>query len=299
LSNTNQRIDTDVKRILLQLDGDSQPSAFDSVVAIDSDVDELLRFDNVEPVQVTSITHGAMFTRGGDELKNTAIFVGGSDVSAAEKLFERVQKTFFGPVRVSVMLDASGCNTTAAAAVVAAGRHQEPRGATAVVLGGTGPVGRRVAEMLVNEGAHVRLTSRSIERAQSACDAIAKKASGGSLSPMAAGDTSDETLAPVLEDASILIACGAAGVELIGESTVQGLSTLKVAIDLNAVPPAGIGGVAVTDKARPIEHGVVYGAVGVGGLKMKAHRAAIKSLFESNDKVLDAAEIYAIAKSIG
>ena len=113
-----------VKRVLLQLDGDSQPSSFDSIVAIDSDVDQLLRYGNVEPVQSTSIVHGAMFTRGGEDLRNTAIFVGGSDVSTAERLFESVQKTFFGPVRVSTMLDASGCNTTAAAAVVAAARHE-------------------------------------------------------------------------------------------------------------------------------------------------------------------------------
>jgi hypothetical protein len=74
---------------------------------------------------------------------------------------------------------------------------------------------------------------------------------------------------------------------------------MKVAIDLNAVPPAGIGGLSVTDKAKPIGSGVGYGAIGVGGLKMKTHRRAIESLFASNDRVLDAAEIYAIAKSIG
>ena len=34
-------------------------------------------------------------------------------------------------------------------------------------------------------------------------------------------------------------------------------------------------------------------------LKMKTHKAAIQSLFESNDQLLDAEEIYAIAKAIG
>ena len=61
-----------------------------------------------------------------------------------------------------------------------------------------------------------------------------------------------------------------------------------MAIDLNAVPPSGIGGLGVTDKAKPIGSGVGYGAIGVGGLKMKTHRAAIESLFTSNDRVLDA-----------
>ena len=37
---------------------------------------------------------------------------------AAERLLAAARKAFFGPFRVSVMLDPNGCNTTAAAAVV-------------------------------------------------------------------------------------------------------------------------------------------------------------------------------------
>ena len=210
-----------LKRILLQLDSDSQPSSFDSVVAIDSGVDHLLRFADVEPVMVTSLVHGAMFTRGGGDLKNTAIFVGGSEVSVAERLFETIQKTFFGPVRVSVMLDASGCNTTAAAAVVMASRHQPLAESTAVVLGGTGPVGRRVAQMLASEKANVRLTSRSLERAEEACDSIRKKTDVGSLTAFAASDSSTDSLSNVLEGASIVIACGAAGIALIAKALTR------------------------------------------------------------------------------
>ncbi|HCP83812.1 MAG TPA: bifunctional NADP-dependent methylenetetrahydromethanopterin dehydrogenase/methylenetetrahydrofolate dehydrogenase, partial [Planctomycetaceae bacterium] len=39
---------------------------------------------------------------------------------------------------------------------------------------------------------------------------------------------------------------------------------------------------------------ICYGAVGVGGTKMKIHKAAIASLFKSNDKVLDAEEVFKI-----
>ena len=58
-----------------------------------------------------------MFTRGGKMLKNSAVFIGGSDVQAGEQLLAATQKAFFGAVRVSVMLDSNGANTTAAAAV--------------------------------------------------------------------------------------------------------------------------------------------------------------------------------------
>ena len=285
------------KRILIQLDSDSQPSSFDSVVAIDSGVDHLLRYGQVELSAVVPLVHGAMFTRGGDELRNTAIFVGGSKVDVAEKLLTACRDAFFGPVRVSMMLDANGCNTTAAAAVVAAGRHVPLAGTKAVVLGGTGPVGRRVSQLLAADGAKVILTSRSHERASQACHEIIEKSGQVSIEPFAVEN--QQALESSLRDAEIVIACGAAGAELVDQETIQKMSQLKVAIDLNAVPPAGVGGIGVTDKAKPLGVGVAYGAIGVGGLKMKTHKAAVQSLFESNDRVLDAEEIYAIAKAIG
>jgi predicted dinucleotide-binding enzyme len=267
------------------------------VVAIDSGVDHLLRYGGVQATNVTPLVHGAMFTRGGDELSQTAIFVGGSDVDVAETIMRACQDAFFGPVRVSLMLDANGCNTTASAAVVAAGRHVDLAGASAVVLGGTGPVGRRVAQLLASDGANVMLSSRSLERAARVCEELRAKVIHGSITP-AEVFTAAQTKA-TLQQASIVIACGAAGVELVDEETISSLDQLKVAIDLNAVPPAGIGGIGVTDKASPLGSGVGYGAIGVGGLKMKTHRRAVASLFESNEQVLDANEVYAIAKSIG
>ena len=69
---------------------------------------------------------------------------------------------------------------------------------------------------------------------------------------------------------------------------------MKVAIDLNAVPPLGIEGVRRKRGGMEREGVVCYGAIGVGGTKMKLHRAAIARLFESNDQVLDAEEVLAI-----
>ena len=297
------------KRILFQFDCDLHPSSFDSVVAIDSGVDHLIPCAGVQPTSVEPLVHGAMFTRGGEDLKNTAIFLGGSDVGVAENLLRCVTEAFFGPVRVSVMMDANGCNTTAAAAVVAAARHVDLDGAHAVVLGGTGPVGERVARLLVSDGASVTLTSRSRIRAQKVCDRVAKQVGKNRSDDRelpeakltAAEIDSPENVAATLSQANIVIACGAAGVQLASESDLSLAKDLAVAIDLNAVPPSGLGGVAVMDKANPISENsgaVGYGAIGVGGLKMKTHRRAIESLFESNDKVLNADEIFAIAKAV-
>ncbi|MDB4331679.1 NADP-dependent methylenetetrahydromethanopterin/methylenetetrahydrofolate dehydrogenase [bacterium] len=285
-------------RILLQIDSDQHPSSFDSVVAIDAGVEQILRYGDVNADNIVPLVHGAMFTRGGDNLKHTAIFIGGSNVQQAEELMRAAESSFFGPVRVSLMLDANGCNTTAAAAVVAASRHLNLTGCQALVLGGTGPVGRRVAQLLASDGANVTLTSRSLERSREACEEISTKLENNpSLAALATTDQTS-TLA-ALKAAEVVIACGAAGIELASEQDLRSNAALKVAIDLNAVPPAGIGGIGITDKAIEFGNGVAYGAIGVGGLKMKIHRASITSLFESNDRLLDAAEIYTLAKTIG
>ena len=94
------------------------------------------------------------------------------------------------------------------------------------------------------------------------------------------------------------MAAGAAGVTLLDAAGRAAAGRARVLIDLNAVPPAGIAGVAATDKARQDGAAVVYGALGVGGTKMKIHRAAIGRIFAANDVCLDAEELLAIGESL-
>jgi hypothetical protein len=283
-----------MKRILIQLDTDPQPSVFDRVVAVDAGVDELFSYGGVTPENVTGLIHGAIFTRGPAELKNTAVFIGGSDVAAGESLLKKVQKAFFGPMRVSVLMDSNGSNTTAAAAVKAASRHLDLSQSSAIVLGGTGPVGHRAAQILASRGANVRVVSRESARAEKTCQRIREAVPGAQLS---AADLSKGAVA-VLENVQVLIAAGAAGVQFLKVGDWQAASSLKLAIDVNAVPPEGLEGIKVTDKA--VEHGkiVCYGAIGVGGVKMKIHKAAVAKLFEANDAVLDTAAIATLADQI-
>jgi hypothetical protein len=251
----------------------------------------------VTPETVEPLVHGAIFTRGPKELSHTAIFIGGSNVAAGEAILKKVCRTFFGPMRVSVMMDSNGSNTTAAAAVLSARKHFNLSGATAVILAGTGPVGLRAAQLLAKAGASVRIGSRSLERAAQACDEIKRAvAAEARVTPFATATR--ENLRRACEGVHLVIAAGAAGIELLPAEIRQPLSSLKVAIDVNAVPPAGIAGIEVFDKGTPRDGVVCYGAIGVGGLKMKIHKAALRKLFEANDKVLDWAEIYAIGEEL-
>jgi hypothetical protein len=105
-------------------------------------------------------------------------------------------------------------------------------------------------------------------------------------------------MAAAIDGAQIVIAAGAAGVELLPAEARRGAKSLRVAIDLNAVPPAGIAGVEAMDKAKDREGVICYGAIGVGGTKMKIHRAALQQLFTANNLVLDAEEVFQIGQQL-
>jgi NAD(P)-dependent dehydrogenase (short-subunit alcohol dehydrogenase family) len=199
-------------------------------------------------------------------------------------------------LRVSVLLDANGANTTAAAAVRAAARHLDLKGAPALVLGATGPVGQRVVRLLARQGAPVRVGSRQQARSAAVCDAIRARIPGAAVEPVAT--TTPQDLAAALTGRTLVIAAGAAGAVLLPKAARTASPTLRVAIDLNAVPPLGIEGVEATDKGQERDGVVCYGALGVGATKMKVHKAALARLFESNDQVLDAEEVYALAEAL-
>ncbi|QDV34145.1 NAD(P)-dependent methylenetetrahydromethanopterin dehydrogenase [Tautonia plasticadhaerens] len=286
-----------MKTILIQLDADPQPSVFDAVVAVDAGVDHLFRHGGVTPDQVRDLVYGGLFTRGPEDLKRTALFIGGTDVEKAEALLRAATGAFFGPFRVSVLLDPNGANTTAAAAVLAAKRGLDGslRGKKAAVLAATGPVGRRVARLLAREGAAVAVSSRTLDRAEAVARSIGE-ATGTELSPFAAADAA--SLASGLEGCEVVVAAGSTGVTLLPGSVRSGLAALRAMIDLNAVPPLGIEGIEVHD--RDADRGGVraWGAIGVGGTKMRIHARAIKELFSTNDLVLDAEQVYALGQSL-
>ncbi|MGN6545195.1 MAG: NADP-dependent methylenetetrahydromethanopterin/methylenetetrahydrofolate dehydrogenase [Aureliella sp.] len=286
-------------RILVQLDSDPHPSVFDAVVAVDAGIEHLFQYANVNASNVRGLVHGAMFTRSPKELNRTALFVGGSSVSQGEAILSKIRQTFFGPVRCSVMFDGNGSNTTAAAAVLCAARHVDLAAARCVILGGTGPVGQRVARLLLTQNADVCLTSRDLAKADAVCEELRKRIPAESSAKLRPCSVEDQaTFGQALESATAVFSCGAAGVRLLDEKQLSAADQLRVAIDLNAVPPPGIEGIGAADKGTERGQRCDYGAIGVGGLKMKIHREAIRALFTRNDLVLDAEEIFEIGQKL-
>jgi methylenetetrahydrofolate/methylenetetrahydromethanopterin dehydrogenase (NADP+) len=287
-----------MRKLLVQLDSSRLPSVFDGVVAYDGGADELLSYGGITEADVRDLIHGCIFTRGPKDLKHTAVFIGGADMAAGEQLLAAAKRAFFGPFRVSLMLDSNGSNTTAVAAVakmLQAAGGADLRGKRAVVVAGTGPVGLRAAGLLAKAGAEVVITSRKREAGERARELVTKRF-GGIVRATTVHDPSEA--APALEGAALVLNAGPAAVMLVPKTAWANRPGLKVAADVNAVPPLGIEGIETMDDAVTKEGVTCFGALAIGNLKMKLHKACIARLFERNDLVLDAETIADVAREL-
>jgi methylenetetrahydrofolate/methylenetetrahydromethanopterin dehydrogenase (NADP+) len=288
-----------VKKVLLQLDTDEHPSPFDAIVAHDAGVDVLLSHGGVKADETRALVQDAFFTRGVEDLKNTAVWVGGKDVAEGEQVFAQVQKAYFGPFRVSVMLDSNGCNTTAATTVARIAKARSLDGNRAVILG-LGAVGLRSATLLQQEGCEITVASlppdlfgddRPYHRPRGL--SVAEKLGLEIREP---SDRSE--LEATVDGAHIVLAAGPAGVEVLRRDAWAAAESVELLADYNAAEPLGIEGTEATDDLAEYDGKLVLGALAIGGPKMKVHKACVRRLFESNDQVLDTDAVYAIAKEL-
>ncbi len=285
-----------MRKLLLQLDSSRLPSVFDQVVGYDAGADVVLSYGGVTEGDVRDLIHGCIFTRGPKDLQNTAVWIGGNNMTAGEQLLAMAQDALFAPFSVSIMLDSNGSNTTAVAAVV---KIEETlgdlTGKKVLILAGTGPVGQRAAGLLAKDGADVTITSRKPEQGEKARQFISARFS---VHVDAVTLNDPAALPDLLRDVDVLLNSGPAGVQMVPRAAWTGAKSLKIAVDLNAVPPLGIEGIEVNDAGAKRENVVVFGAFGVGNFKTKLHKACVARLFTRNDLVLDAETIADIAREL-
>jgi methylenetetrahydrofolate/methylenetetrahydromethanopterin dehydrogenase (NADP+) len=284
-----------MKKILIQLDTDEHPSTFDAIVAHDAGVDVILRYGGIEPDAVQGLVQSAYFTRApGDP--NLAVWVGGSSVGAGEEVLEAVKKTFFGPFQVSAMLDSNGCNTTACTTVARLGSETDLKGRRVVIVG-AGAVGLRAAKLLIDEGCDVTVSGIP---ASHFGDKPYRRARGLSVAEerdiAIAEPEDDDALKDLLDGATLVLAAGPAGIELLPESVWKQVDSIEVLADFNAAEPLGIEGTEAQDDFEERDGKRVLGALAIGGPKMKVHKTCIQRLFETNEAILDVDGVYEIAK---
>jgi methylene-tetrahydromethanopterin dehydrogenase len=281
-----------------------QASPFDVNMAADAGYQVITPYTDVGIDAVTALTQDAIFSRGPKGVARTGIFVGGRDALLAADMLERAKAAMFKPFVVSLMADPSGAYTTAAAMVAcveAALLRQHGlalSGRKVLVLGGTGPVGRIAAVLAAQGGAAVRIASHSgLETAQNAARETATRFGVEIEGVSGAGR---EALRGALADADIVLACAAAGVQVVAADDLPFAKALKVAADVNAVAPEGIAGVGVMDDAKPLAGAagaVGIGALAVGNVKYQTqHRLLVRMQQSERPVVLSFAEAFTAAR---
>ena len=268
-----------------------QMSPFDINMAADAGYQFAVPYSEVGLDAIAGLTQDTIFSRGPKGVARTGIFVGGRDVLLAADMLERSRRAMVAPFIVSLMADPSGAFTTAAAMVACVEAALQRRhgaglaGLNVVVLGGTGPVGRIAGVLAAQAGAKVWLSSRhGIDVAEQAAQETAMRF-GVVMHGVSAGDRA--ALRTSLGEADVLLACAAAGVQVVSAADLAFAPRLRAAADVNAVPPEGVAGVGVMDDAVPLvgTQAVGIGALAVGNVKYQTQHRMLVQMREAKAPV--------------
>jgi methylene-tetrahydromethanopterin dehydrogenase len=260
-------------------------------------------YTGVEPREITALTQDAMFSRAPQDAAKTVLFIGGRDAMQALDMATAARNAMFPPFHVSVFVDPSGAFTTAAAMVAVAEKHLvklggKLEGAKVTVYGAKGVVGGVVGIIAAEAGAQVTLVGYD------RTDVVPKKAADFSKrfgKPFAAADGSTEAgrRAPLM-DADLVLVSARAGIQVLSQEDMKFAKRMKVAADVNAVPPAGIEGVAAKADGAPLGNGAVgVGALAIGNIKFRIQHGLLKRLHAAEKAAFfDFRDAYKLAKEL-
>ncbi len=269
-------------------------SPFDVNMAYDAGWDAVIPYAGVGPDDITAFTQDAIFSRGPRGVRRTALFLGGRDAWLAADMLEASRAAMVPPFEVSVFADPSGAYTTAAAMIAKVEHALASRfdislsGACVLVLGATGPVGLVASALAAQAGARVQVASHAgADRAQVAVDELLLRAAGAYTGVAWSEDPAQR--ASVLEGVDVVLAVARAGVQVLCERDLLAAPRLRVAADVNAVPPAGIETVGAFDDARelalPGREGrpvLGIGALAIGNVKYRTQQALLQLMRQAD-----------------
>jgi methylene-tetrahydromethanopterin dehydrogenase len=292
-------------RILHMITPLKHMSPFDVNMALDAGYDAAIPYTSVTVEDVTGLVQDAIFSRGPEGVKRTAMFIGGKRAIEALDMMKRAKAAMVPPFEISVFADPAGSFTTAAAMVACAETalkktfSTELKGKRVVVFGGTGVVAFASAVISAVEGAKATLVGYDgPERVRK----LAEEANARFAVNLGYADGStEEQKTDLVRDAELIFSAGPAGKRLLSTSQLKQATKLLVATDVNAVPPAGVEGVGVNDNGVPIQgtKAVGIGALAVGNIKYRTEAGLFDQMIESEKPLyLDFRDAYALAQKL-
>lgn len=243
-------------------------SPFDVNMALDAGWGHAVGYTDVEKEEVQGLIQDAIFSRGPAGAKRTGVFLGGRDMHVAMEMLQICKESMVPPFEASCFADPSGAFTTAAGMVACVEHTLEEKFSTSlqgkqvVIMGGTGPVGSTAAVLAANAGAIVYILGRNKEKSEKVATLCNREYGQGTTEIRG---EANEVIHELMQNTDVVLAAGAAGVQLVSAKNIESSSELKVAADVNAVPPSGVAGLDVMGNCKPIE-GSGSGAVGIGAL---------------------------------
>jgi len=257
---------------------------------------------NCKAVEAEKLVYDAMFPRGPKGAKHTKIFINGRNLELTNEILEKIKKCMFPPFELSVIIDPRGAYTTASAAVAKTLEVSMVKGfgglegKTVTVLAGTGPVGQTAARLYASEKAKVIVTSRNLKRST----AVAEKINEEFKEERAKGveAKNPEEVGDAIKDAEIVLAAGAAGVQLLPLNILREYGkNCKIVADVNAIPPLGVEGLKPTWDGKEVAPNVFgIGALAIGTLKSTIEAKLIKMAAESPKGIFDYRVAYQLAR---
>jgi methylene-tetrahydromethanopterin dehydrogenase len=252
---------------------------------------------------VSGLTQDAMFSRAPQDAVKTVLFFGGRDAMLALDMAAAAKKAMFPPFEVSLFADPSGAFTTAAAMVALVEKHLRAAGgaldgARVAVYGAKGVVGGMVGIIAAEAGAKVDLVGYD------RTDVVPKKAAEferrfGRRFGALDGST-DEGRRAALAEADVVLAAAKAGIQVLSRDDLAAAKRLKVAADINAVPPAGIEGLAAKADGAKLENGALgIGALAIGNIKFRVQHELLRRLRDAEKaQVIDHQAAFRLARDI-
>jgi methylene-tetrahydromethanopterin dehydrogenase len=293
------------KNILHMVTPTKHVSPFDANMALDAGYDAVLAYTDVTLDEITGLVQDAIFSRPPKTGVHTAMFFGGKSASLALDMLARARNALVPPFGISFFADPAGSFTTAAAMVACVEKILKEKyqrrldGLKVAVFGATGVVGYAAAVIAALEGGRVTMVGYDgIKRVSDNANEIKTRFN---VEVRPADGSDDFKKSAILNESEAVLCAGRAGVQILSKAQLSDAKDLLIVADVNAVPPAGVEGLAMQANGDPsTRHGTLgLGPLAIGNIKYKTEFGLFQRMIAATKPVqFDFRDAFTLAREL-